>query len=362
MNPRRSAAALLLFSLAVVPVHGSPGEPPCSDDYDRVLDELVAFVTQPALTDFVASLPEADREELTAELAVAVEDLLVSLEARCGPRLGAHRRGALRRVRVIRDGESGASGDGRRALTAEERALFRAVGVIEGKGFEGGTAALIGDCRTVVTAAHVVQGIDGVRTPDVAFLPQGDPERATRVDWAGSFLPPATAFLGRAAIDHDLAVLALAEAVPDCNPLGYATLRNRDFAAWGQRIWSVSFHRDTGWDPVVHPGCAIANERVDRDRLRASGYVLDPEGQQDRVLLHHCDTAAGSSGSPLMILVDGVPYVIGVNTGAPSLPEGVGTGQRDELPGALKDRYPNHGVLFSEDAPAVRALDLRLSR
>jgi V8-like Glu-specific endopeptidase len=362
MNPRLPAAVLLLFFLGVVPVHASPGEPACSEDYDRVLEELVAFVTQPALTEFVASLPEPDRQELSAELALAVEDLLVSLEARCGPRLGANRRGGLRRVRVIRDGEPGTSGDGRRALTAEERALFRAVGVIEGKGFEGGTAALIGDCRTVVTAAHVVQGMEGVRTPDVAFLPQGDPDREILVDWAGSFLPPPTAFLGRAAVDHDVAVLALVEAVPDCNPLGYATLRNRDFAAWGQRIWSVSFHRDTGWDPVVHSGCAIANEIVDRDRLRASGYALDPDGLQDRVLLHHCDTAAGSSGSPLMILVDGMPYVIGVNTGAPSLPESARTGQRDELSGDLKDLYPNHGVLFSEDAPAVRALDLRLSR
>lgn len=362
MRPRVSAAALLLFSLAVVPMHGPRADPACPEDYDQVLDELVAFVSQPDLIAFVASLPEADRRQLAAELALAVEDLLVSLEARCGPRLGANRRGALRRVRVIRDGEPGTSGDGRRALTDEERLLFRAVGVIEGKGFEGGTAALIGDCRTVVTAAHVIQGLEGVRTPDVAFLPQGDPARESRVDWTASVLPPPTAFLGRAAVDHDVAVLALAEAVPDCNPLGYATLRNRDFAAWGQRIWSVGFHRDTGWDPVVHAGCTIANETVDRDRLRASGYALDPEGQQDQVLLHDCDTAAGSSGSPLMILVDGIPYVIGINTGAPSLPKDFRTGQRDELPGALKDQYPNHGVLFSEDAPAVRALDQRLAR
>lgn len=353
------ALGVLLLMSSAAAQSAPPGDA-CGEAQDRMFDELGAFLLHPALAELAAELSAAERDQFVAELAVAVESLLISLDATCGPRLGASGWGALRRVRVILDGEAAVPGDGRRPLTVEERARFGAVGVIEGKGFEGGTAVLVGDCRTVVTAAHTLTDSDGLRTRDVAFLPQGDPEREARVDWEGSFLPAPGAFLGRDAIEQDVAVLALVEPVDGCTPLGYATVRNTDLAAWHDRLWSVSFHRDTGWDPVVHADCAIANGRVDRALLRASGYRLDLEDIQDEVLLHQCDTAAGSSGSPLMILIGDVPYVIGINTGAPGRPGDAAGSARDELPGALKDRYPNHGVLFTETSPVVQALDRRL--
>lgn len=320
---------------------------------------LAADLARPDVAEALQALPPRLRDALADALRQALKEDARGDGAAFDP-------GALRKTRVIVADPrvSRSLGDDRGPLNADEKVLFSGVGVVEGKGFQGGSGVLVGSCQTVVTAAHNVSAGAGLRTRDVAFLPQGDPAREVRVDWSGSFLPPEGAFLGPEKIAYDVAVLALEEPVPDCRPLGYATLSNAAIEAYADRLWSVGFHRDTGWDPVAHRNCAIANLRVDRERLSAIGYDLDPRGEQDGVLLHHCDTASGSSGSPLLIFVGGKPFVVGINTGAPFR-----SGYSDDpakrldnelLPEDLKDRYPNHGVLFSEGSPAVQALDRQI--
>ena len=266
-------------------------------------------------------------------------------------------------------------GDDRRSMSRLEAVLFSGVGVIEGRGFDGGTAALVGNCSTIVTAAHTIASESGLRTRDVAFLHQGDPSAAFLVDWTNSFFPPAAGFLGRRNIEYDIAVLALEQPVPNCVPLSYATLGNDNFDAYRNRVYSVAYHRDTGMDAVVHRNCNILNNEVDRDTYLRRGYRLDPHGYRDSVLLHDCDTGAGSSGSPLIVFSGETPYVIGINTGFPARVDQSNRHPTKEedgfLPANLSKVYANHGILFTEARPssrywtgnsATRSLfDLRLS-
>ena len=50
----------------------------------------------------------------------------------------------------------------------------------------------------------------------------------------------------------------------------------------------------TGWTASFQAGCSIVKE-------------------QENFLLHDCDTAAGSSGGPIIAMIDGEPYVVALN-------------------------------------------------
>lgn len=358
----------LLVIQSTIEAAAPAAHPACLGPHAGLMARWISELSRPELLEAFDALTKAQRRGLLAELRERRERKAPAVTGACNAAGARFNQSHLRKSRVIvTDPErSKTDGDDRSPLTGRERALFEAVGIIEGKGFQGGTAALVGDCRTVVTAAHTIAGASSLRTDDVAFLAQGDPEQEYPVDWYDSLLPPPRGFLERGGIELDVAVLGLKRPVENCKPLGYATLRNADLKSMGESIYSVAFHRDTGRDAVIHRNCAIANGTVDRGRFIGSGYKLDPKGVQDEVLLHHCDTGPGSSGSPLMIFMGETPYVIGINTGAPSRKSHANDplkSARDQfLPESLKNPYPNHGVLFTESAPVVRALDRRLGR
>ena len=56
------------------------------------------------------------------------------------------------------------------------------------------------------------------------------------------------------------------------------------------------FHAGSGWTASFQEGCSIVKE-------------------QANFLLHDCDTAAGSSGGPIIAMIDGEPYVVALNEG-----------------------------------------------
>jgi protease YdgD len=56
------------------------------------------------------------------------------------------------------------------------------------------------------------------------------------------------------------------------------------------------FSAGSGWTASFQAGCSIVKE-------------------QENFLLHDCDTAAGSSGAPIIATIDGEPYVVALNEG-----------------------------------------------
>ncbi|MDF5714517.1 MAG: trypsin-like serine protease [Rhizonema sp. NSF051] len=56
------------------------------------------------------------------------------------------------------------------------------------------------------------------------------------------------------------------------------------------------FHAGSGWTASFQAGCSIVKEEAN-------------------FLLHDCDTAAGSSGGPIIAIIDGEPYVVALNEG-----------------------------------------------
>ncbi len=56
------------------------------------------------------------------------------------------------------------------------------------------------------------------------------------------------------------------------------------------------FSAGSGWTASFQAGCSIVKEKAN-------------------FLLHDCDTAAGSSGGPIIAMIDGYPYVVALNEG-----------------------------------------------
>ncbi len=82
-------------------------------------------------------------------------------------------------------------------------------------------------------------------------------------------------------------------------------------AAAGQ-IFHAAFHRDRLPWKLMHAGpCLMAPTFEKIDRAQIEQDFRSPE----RLLLHRCDTAGASSGSPLLLDTPSGPVVIGINVG-----------------------------------------------
>lgn len=173
--------------------------------------------------------------------------------------------------------------DDRVELAAHEREEFRGVGLIASRDVPRGTAFLLCDCLTVVTAAHLVLDVHGqLSNEGVEFLHdrhQGTPHlldkgmvalaNSTR---SGSYDPYA-----------DWLIARLVRPVPDCRPLQY---ENSERVNLWTKVSMVAFHSDIG------------AKRISKDC--STSAVLSHKG----LLVHMCDGAVGSSGSP-MLFTDG---------------------------------------------------------
>ncbi len=170
--------------------------------------------------------------------------------------------------------------DDRTELEERELEEFAAIGVVASGDVPRGTAFLVCDCLTVVTAAHLA--IDGYgHLPDqgVEFLHdrhQGTPhlfDKAT-VSLAASARP------GSYDPQTDWLIARLVRPVPDCLPLQYKV---PDRVEGWKTVSMIGFQSDLG------------AKRISREC--STSAVLADKG----LLIHMCDGAAGSSGSPLLI-------------------------------------------------------------
>jgi protease YdgD len=78
------------------------------------------------------------------------------------------------------------------------------------------------------------------------------------------------------------------------------------------RVYSIAYHRDLPkWQPMLARPCRVRRSFPDAAWPTIRRDFSDP-GQ---LLLHTCDTGAGSSGSPLLVDGPDGPEVVGINVG-----------------------------------------------
>jgi Putative peptidoglycan binding domain/Trypsin-like peptidase domain len=78
------------------------------------------------------------------------------------------------------------------------------------------------------------------------------------------------------------------------------------------RIYNIAYHRDLPkWQPMLATGCGVKRNFKDADWPTIRRDFADPE----QLILHTCDTAGASSGSPLIINGPDGPEVVGINVG-----------------------------------------------
>ncbi len=169
--------------------------------------------------------------------------------------------------------------DDRVELAAHEREEFKGIGQIASRDVPRGTAFLLCDCLTVVTAAHLVLDVHGALSNEgLEFLHdrhQGTPHLLDKSMIAmaesvrsGSYDPYA-----------DWLIARLVRPVPDCRPLQY---ENSERIERWTHVSMVAFHADIG------------AKRMSKEC--STSTVLSHKG----LLVHMCDGAAGSSGSPML--------------------------------------------------------------
>lgn len=190
--------------------------------------------------------------------------------------------------------------DRRRPLSDPEQQAFRPIGWVSG-GEEGGTAALVGRGDVLLTAAHTFFR-DGMPLAErFWFYPDGlDGPRVEILEiQAGTNNP------SHDRVENDWAVARLAANLGSRNgALSYARLSNSLAVTNRGRFLLVGFNTDTdvGHTKFATP-CSLRPRRDD-DLLRG----------ETNIWLHDCDTRAGASGAPIVLLAeDGQFYVVGLH-------------------------------------------------
>lgn len=181
--------------------------------------------------------------------------------------------------------------DDRVELAAHEREEFKAVGLIASRSVPRGTAFLVCDCLTVVTAAHLAVGAHGdPPDQDIEFLHDGH-------HGTPHLLDKVTISMARSAEDGsydpyaDWLIARLVRPVPDCRPLQY---ENSERIETWKKVSMIGFHSDL----MIGFHFDLGAKRISKDC--STSAVLSHKG----LLVHMCDGAAGSSGSP-MLFIDG---------------------------------------------------------
>ncbi|MEO1794784.1 MAG: peptidoglycan-binding protein, partial [Pseudomonadota bacterium] len=79
-----------------------------------------------------------------------------------------------------------------------------------------------------------------------------------------------------------------------------------------KRVFQVSFHRDfADWQLAYSNPCPLSKRAGAISRKDLAGEFRSP----DQLMLHTCDTGVASSGSPLLMLIDGKPRFVAINVG-----------------------------------------------
>lgn len=113
---------------------------------------------------------------------------------------------------------------------------------------------------------------------------------------------------------NDWAIARLAKPVCTSGGLALSTLSHEDVAAHAEAglVYQVGMHRDLSAVALQYGApCGVKNAFPQANAATIAQDFADA----DAILMHTCDTGAGSSGSPLLIDGDNGPEVVGLNVG-----------------------------------------------
>lgn len=83
-------------------------------------------------------------------------------------------------------------------------------------------------------------------------------------------------------------------------------------AAGAGRVFQVSYHRDyKHWELAYSQPCQVRRQYRELRRRQIRREFTNP----DNLLLHRCDTAGASSGSPILLTTEKGPVAVGINVG-----------------------------------------------
>ena len=130
-----------------------------------------------------------------------------------------------------------------------------------------------------------------------------------------------TNFSDRNSVQNDWAIMLIDR--PLGRKYGYLTLKNLPTSAFAkipQRLFFVGYSGDfpdsqkpayrrftagPGWTAGAQQGCSII-------------------GEEQEILFHDCDTAGGSSGGPIIAVIDNEPYIVALNNAEIKRRDGTG--------------------------------------
>lgn len=111
----------------------------------------------------------------------------------------------------------------------------------------------------------------------------------------------------------DWALIRLA--LPGCKsslPIKAMTNEEIAVAAQANQVFQLSYHRDyDNWEMAYSKPCEAAQWFGDVSPGMIARDFTNPQS----LILHRCDTGGASSGSPLLLVGPGGPFVIGINVG-----------------------------------------------
>ncbi|MFL0357570.1 trypsin-like serine peptidase [Erythrobacter sp. GH1-10] len=237
--------------------------------------------------------------------------------------------------------------DMRYNLEPDEETQFRGIGSIQCKNDEGGvesTGFIAMNNRMVVTVAHyrfsfkekhVIEAT--FNSSDCLFLLRNP--TGSQVFFASPFEEIASGWKDSASQpDHrDWALLRLKEAAPiTAVPLDFAQptpswLRSSEISNL-YRSYTVGYSgsNQNPYQKTIAIDCKIKNAKTSKSIIR-----------------HACDTGPGSSGSPILIDIDGRPFVFAINTADGTGNFNIGLKIGPELVAASGSKVPSISQMIS---------------
>jgi V8-like Glu-specific endopeptidase len=260
--------------------------------------------------------------------------------------------------------------DDRKLLTTVDAALEDKIGTLVSSETGAYCTAFCVAPDMVATASHCLFGTAATKAPKLKtlfFKLASAPDAANGTPIAGratgsqsqnvmsgtthlSVAPP----IGAA---QDWAVAKLE--TPACKSGGLALSQRpeSEIRATAERgeIYQVAVHADLPDTNLRRGGpCAVSQSFPNADAATIARDFANP----DAILFHTCDTAGGSSGSPLLIDTPNGPEVAGINVGTYVLSRNVTTSQ-DQQRQSKSEPIANTAIWIAAIAGAVKELQGR---
>lgn len=215
--------------------------------------------------------------------------------------------------------------DTRQPLQPEQTPLLEKIGTLSAGGANFCSAFCVAD-DVIVTAGHCLFGTAETTGPELERVEfhagAGAQRRSSRLAGQGRRAIRSAIAAGTRSLNlsppidaaNDWAIARLANPICTSGGLALSTFGQDDISAHAEAglIYQVAMHRDLSAN-VLHYGAPCGIETAFPEA--SARTIAQDFANADAILMHTCDTGAGSSGSPLLVNGENGPEVVGLNVG-----------------------------------------------